>query len=385
MLVAVAGGNLQGVEVAYLARKAGWDVLVVDKNPEAPASGMCHWFVHQDLREEQHLGALFAKADLLIPALENDAALASLARCARTNDIPFAFDPAAYAVSSSKQTSDSLFVRSGIPVPLSWPDCSLPVIVKPSRASGSEDISIFHDREAVDNFLKQSQGEWVAQAYMQGPTYSLEVLGRNGDYLLPQVTDLHMDEQYDCRAVTAPTLLAPGLVAAFEKLSLEIAQLIELNGLMDVEVVASNGELRVLEIDARFPSQTPTAVYHSTGFNMVEALGNLFMHGHMPSMPVPSFPEQGHARGVVYEHIRVTGNALEFRGEHIMSQAGSLHRVQDFFGADEAITNYREGRDQWVATLIVIGKDRQAAIHKRNQVLDTIKRDFKLKGNIAKL
>lgn len=385
MLVAVAGGNLQGVEVAYLARKAGWDVLVVDKNPEAPASGMCHWFVHQDLREEQHLGALFAKADLLIPALENDAALASLARCARTNDIPFAFDPAAYAVSSSKQTSDSLFVRSGIPVPLSWPDCSLPVIVKPSRASGSEDISIFHDREAVDNFLKQSQGEWVAQAYMQGPTYSLEVLGRNGDYLLPQVTDLHMDEQYDCRAVTAPTLLAPELVAVFEKLSLEIAQLIDLNGLMDVEVVAGNGELRVLEIDARFPSQTPTAVYHSTGFNMVEALGNLFMHGHMPSMPAPPFPEQGHARGVVYEHIRVTGNALEFRGEHIMSQAGSLHRVQDFFGADEAITNYREGRDQWVATLIVIGKDRQAAIHKRNQVLDTIKRDFKLKGNIAKL
>ena len=245
MLVAVAGGNLQGVEVAYLARKAGWDVLVVDKNPEAPASGMCHWFVHQDLREEQHLGALFAKADLLIPALENDAALASLARCARTNDIPFAFDPAAYAVSSSKQTSDSLFVRSGIPVPLSWPDCSLPVIVKPSRASGSEDISIFHDREAVDNFLKQSQGEWVAQAYMQGPTYSLEVLGRNGDYLLPQVTDLHMDEQYDCRAVTAPTLLAPELVAVFEKLSLEIAQLIDLNGLMDVDVVVSDGELRV--------------------------------------------------------------------------------------------------------------------------------------------
>jgi pyrrolysine biosynthesis protein PylC len=257
------------------------------------------------------------------------------------------------------------------------------VIVKPSRASGSEDISIFDDREAVDNFLKQSQGEWVAQAYMHGPTYSLEVLGRNGNYLLPQVTDLHMDEQYDCRAVTAPTLLAPGLVAAFEKLSLEIAQLIELNGLMDVEVVASNGELRVLEIDARFPSQTPTAVYHSTGFNMVAALGNLFMHGHMPSMPVPPFPEQGHARGVVYEHIRVTGNALEFRGEHIMSQAGSLHRVQDFFGADEAITNYREGRDQWVATLIVTGKDRQAALLKRNQVLKTIKQEFCLESRIS--
>ena len=294
MLVAVAGGNLQGVEVAYLARKAGWDVLVVDKNPNVPASGLCHWFVQQDLREEENLGALFAKVDLLIPALENDAALASLTRCARSIDIPFAFDPAAYAVSSSKQVSDDLFARWGIPVPQAWPHCSLPVIVKPSRASGSADITIFNDKAAVDDFLRQTKGEWVAQAYMQGPTYSLEVLGRHGNYFLPQVVDLHMDEQHDCRAVTAPSLLPSELVAAFEKISLEIARQIDLNGLMDVEVVESQGELRVLEIDARFPSQTPTAVYHSIGFNMVAALGELFMHGHVSSVPHPV-----NARGVI--------------------------------------------------------------------------------------
>ena len=379
MLVAVAGGNLQGVEVAYLARKAGWDVLVVDKNPEAPASGMCHWFVQQDLREEQGLGALLAKADLLIPALENDAALASLTRCARDNDIPFAFDPAAYAVSSSKQTSDNLFARSGIPVPPAWPHCSLPVIVKPSRASGSEDITIFHDRVALGEFLENAGGEWVAQSYVAGLTYSLEVMGRGGDYYLPQVTDLHMDQQYDCRAVTASSLLAPELVAKFEKISLEIAHLIDLNGLMDVEVVESYGDLMVLEIDARFPSQTPTAVYHSTGFNMVEGLGNLFLHGRTPSLP-------GHpARGVVYEHIRVAEGLLAFSGEHIMSHAGPLRRVPGFCGAHEALTNYREGRDQWVATLIVIGNDRQAAVHKRNQVLDTIKGEFNLRGKVPKL
>jgi pyrrolysine biosynthesis protein PylC len=30
--VAIIGGNLQGVEAAYLARKAGYQVLVIDKN-----------------------------------------------------------------------------------------------------------------------------------------------------------------------------------------------------------------------------------------------------------------------------------------------------------------------------------------------------------------
>ena len=380
MLVAVAGGNLQGVEVAYLARKAGWDVLVVDKNAGVPASGLCHWFVQQDLREEKHLGDLLANVDLLIPALENDAALASLARCARSLDVPFAFDPAAYAVSSSKKASDDLFACSGIPIPAVWPHCSLPVIVKPSRASGSAGITIFNDKTAVEDFLKETDGEWVVQAYMQGPTYSLEVLGRHGNYFLPQITDLYMDEQYDCRAVTAPSLLPAELAAAVERISLEIARLIDLNGLMDVEVVARNGDLRVLEIDARFPSQTPTAVYHSTGFNMVEALGNLFMHGSLPSAP-----DKANARGVVYEHIRVSGGALGFAGEHIISNAGPLRRVPGFYGADEAITNCGEGRADWVATLIVTGKHRQAAIDKRKQVLEAIKQDFSLEGTIAAL
>jgi heterodisulfide reductase subunit A-like polyferredoxin len=37
MLVAVVGGNLQGVEATYLARKAGWEVILIDKNSNAPA------------------------------------------------------------------------------------------------------------------------------------------------------------------------------------------------------------------------------------------------------------------------------------------------------------------------------------------------------------
>ena len=380
MLVVVAGGNLQGLEVTYLARKAGWDVLVVDKNAHVPASGMCHWFVEQDLREEKNLGALFAKADLLIPALENDAALTALSRCTQSNRIPFAFDSAAYEVSSSKKASDDLFVRSGIPIPQTWPQCSLPVIVKPSDASGSAGITIFNDRASVDDFLMQNTGDWVAQAYVEGPTYSLEVLGGHGNYCVPQVTDLYMDEQYDCKAVTAPTLLSAELVSDFKMISLEIAGLIDLNGLMDVEVVESDGKLRVLEIDARFPSQTPTAVYHSTGFNMVEALGELFLHGN-----VPSAPKQGNAKGVIYEHLYVSGGILGFAGEHIISTAGPLHLVPGFCGADEAITNYAEGREEWVATLIVIGKDLQAATEKRNRVLTAIKHDFGLEGRISSL
>ena len=36
--VGVVGGKLQGVEATYLARKAGWEVVVIDQDPNPPAS-----------------------------------------------------------------------------------------------------------------------------------------------------------------------------------------------------------------------------------------------------------------------------------------------------------------------------------------------------------
>ena len=39
MLVAVVGGNLQGIEAAYLAKKAEWQVLTIDRKAVVPAAG----------------------------------------------------------------------------------------------------------------------------------------------------------------------------------------------------------------------------------------------------------------------------------------------------------------------------------------------------------
>jgi pyrrolysine biosynthesis protein PylC len=82
--------------------------------------------------------------------------------------------------------------------------------------------------------------------------------------------------------------------------------------------------------------------------------------------------------GVIYEHIRVSPQLVEVSGEHIMAGKDELHLEQDFFGADEAITNHAAGRKNWVATLIVSDTDRQAAWDKRNSVIDDIKKKFKI-------
>jgi pyrrolysine biosynthesis protein PylC len=373
VLVAIAGGNLQGVEAAYLSQKAGWDVLVMDCKPAVPAKGLCQSFVQLDVTSEKDLAQVLRDVDLVIPALENDAALACLDRVTRNNGIPFAFDSAAYAISSSKIKSEQLFKKSDVPTPARWPKCKFPVVAKPDRGSGSQGVKIFNNITELQDTLKPPSPEWLIQEFIPGPSYSLEVIGVPDRYITPQVTDLAIDGQYDCKRVTAPSNLAGALISEFEALSLILAEAINLNGIMDVEVILHEDELKVIEIDARLPSQTPTAVYWSKGLNMVQILGELFLN-RRSNLP----PDSGHGYGVIYEHLRVSSNHLEIAGEHIMSGTEALHVYTDFFGADEAITNYARNRQDWVATLIVVEENIEVAREKRNSIIADIRKTFKL-------
>jgi len=146
VLVAVAGGNLQGVEAAYLARKAGWEILVIDRKPTVAASGLCNSFAQLDMTSGKDLAHVLNGVDLVLPALENDAALACLDRVTRNKGIPFAFDPAAYAISSCKIKSEQLFEQRGAPTPARWPTCKFPVIAKPNQGSGSQGVTLFNNK-----------------------------------------------------------------------------------------------------------------------------------------------------------------------------------------------------------------------------------------------
>jgi pyrrolysine biosynthesis protein PylC len=94
--------------------------------------------------------------------------------------------------------------------------------------------------------------------------------------------------------------------------------------------------------------------------------------------------QSGDIRGVVYQHIHVRPELLEVAGEHLMYHAGPLHIRRDFFGADEAITNYREGANEWVATLIILAADRTSALEKRDAIVAGIRDTFHLGTYIDK-
>jgi len=371
MLVAVVGGNLQGVEATYLARKAGCEVILIDKNSNAPASGLCDYFVKGDVTETGSHFHILQQADIIIPALENLPALRTLQRKSKETGTPLAFDSHAYTVTSSKLQSNLLFSRLGIAIPEPYPECKFPVIVKPDASSGSRGVHIFEEISVLNNFISQTKNmnSWVIQKFVPGPSYSLEVIGSPGNYIALTVTDLFMDAQFDCKRVTVPSELSSAFVKQFEKISLLIAEKLALTGIMDVEVIEHEGSLKVLEIDARLPSQTPAAVFWSTGINMVALLGQLYLKGKIKTKP-DMYPP----RFVIYEHLSVSKEKIEVAGEHIMSRAGPLTCYQNFFGAVEAITNYHPGRKNWVATMIYAGNDRNAVQQKRETTLENIRR-----------
>ncbi len=112
-------------------------------------------------------------------------------------------------MSSSKRASNRLFRKLGLELPREWPECGLPVLVKPDGLSGSRGVRVFREQEALRSWLASPRDPeaWVAQEYLEGPSYSIEVLGSPGAYRPLQVTALDMDAGYDCKRVRAPAPL----------------------------------------------------------------------------------------------------------------------------------------------------------------------------------
>ena len=269
-----------------------------------------------------------------------------------------------------------IFEELGLSIPVALPQCKVPVLAKPAQGCCSKGVRVFQDLDSLENGFSPEvpPPDWVLEEFLDGSQHSLEVVGRPGNYRALQVTDLYVDQDFDCKRVIAPSVLPLNLIEDFEELSLTIAEALNLHGIMDVEVIYSRGELKVLEIDARLPSQTPTAVYWSTNQNMIELLGGLY------ATPKDDFPPVGtSSSGAVYEHIHISGGSLKICGERIMTEEGPLDLRADFFGADEAITNFEPDKDPWVATLIFCGANRHEACEKRNRSIAEIVRRFEIK------
>jgi pyrrolysine biosynthesis protein PylC len=278
-------------------------------------------------------------------------------------EVPLMFDMEAYDLSSSKVRSNDMMRRLNIPMPGDWPECGFPVVVKPSGESGSTGVAKATTQQQLEEGMDRIRSigdDCVVQEFVEGPNISLEVIG-NGIEMVPLViTEVVLDDGYDCKMVRSPYgKLDLDTERAFVAASEKMARHMTLNGIMDVEAIVKDGSPKVLEIDARIPSQTPAAVLGSSGINIMSILADSFVKGKLER---PSPTQNGAA---FYEHIVVSGKTMRSCGEGEFAAVDRPKLMTGLFRSDEMITDYEPGKKRWRATVINSGPSEEAAWHKR--------------------
>jgi len=215
------------------------------------------------------------------------------------------------------------------------------MFAKPSGSNSSKGVLGLDTEEEYQVSLQVPREDWIVQEFVEGPAYSLAVIGTGGSFRGLQVTDLKRDASCDCKRVLASTDLSPHFAKELESIAITIARTVRLKGIMNVKVVLLEGFLRNLETSAKLPSQTPSAVYKLTGQNILEWMCEVFLAGRLPGISVEA------QSAVIYEHICVHGGVLEIAGAQVMTKAGPLRYCEGFFGADEAPTNFEPSRASW--------------------------------------
>jgi pyrrolysine biosynthesis protein PylC len=227
--------------------------------------------------------------------------------------------------------------------------------------------AVTNDEEMVSalNRVKDLGDIPVVQEFVSGKSVSIEVIGNGEKARSYPTTEVILDSNYDCKMVLCePNILPEEDNEMFSLIGKRVAEETGLKGLMDVEAIYTKKGLRVLEIDARIPSQTPAAVWAATDINLLEE----FVFSAMGK----DTGKKSIGECSAYEHYLVENNSLITCGEKVFGKVTGPRFEPRFFGADEAITDYLPGKDAWRATVITKGKNAAEVLKKRKIFINNL-------------
>jgi pyrrolysine biosynthesis protein PylC len=371
----IVGGALQGIEATYLAREAGIETVVVDRWQSAPALSLADEPHVLDVVQEPVAALrLFDSCDAVIPTNDDPETLAFLGKLFRRTRVPLLHDFKAYETGSSKICSNRFLGEIGMPLPRPWPECGCPAIVKPSIEGSISRVSRVDWPDQVPAAISKARdrdGDYVIQEFVEGPIISIEVVSDGSEPIPLVTTETSIDENYDCKMVISPFQEEKFDFKRFEDIGTMIALGLDLRGIMKVEAIVSGGITKILGIKAGIPTQTPTAVYQSSGLNVISMLIDIFVKGISPSRA----PTRD--RVCTYEHLIFDQGILYSLGEGVIigkNGTGHLEILKNWFGFDQVITDYHRNSQKWVAMAMCIGDDLKEVRRKRikalNQVMD---------------
>lgn len=197
-IICLIGGKLQGFEAAYLSKKAGIKILLVDKNPQALIRNYVNEFHCFDItREPEKLIEISKRVDALLPVNENLECIEFLNSMKEKFSCPILFDFEAYRISRDKRISKRYFASIGVPAPQDNP-LQPPYFVKLPCESSSAGARVIYDEKE----LKDLEPGMLLEEYVEGEVVSLEVVGDGWNFAVVKETLVHIDGTYDCHMVT---------------------------------------------------------------------------------------------------------------------------------------------------------------------------------------
>ena len=206
----------------------------------------------------------------------------------------------------------------------------------------------------------------VIQEFVHGKSVSIEVIGDGRRVRAFVTTEVVLDSNYDCKMVRCfPDILSEDQDRDFREIGENVAAAIGLTALMDVEAILTPKGLRVLEIDARIPSQTPAAIYIATGVNLLEELVT-------SSLGSPAGRVSSGGSGI-YWHLHFRDGTLRTTGEKEFGKVRGPKMGSGLFGSDRYISDYVPGAKEWHGTFMVSGSTPDEAEARRLSVLERIR------------
>jgi pyrrolysine biosynthesis protein PylC len=187
------------------------------------------------------------------------------------------------------------------------------------------------------------------------------------------VTEVVVGDDYDCHRIVAPAAIDAAVGTMIHDMALQIGRRLDMQGIFDIELIMYKGIPHVLEIDARFPSQTPIAIYHATGLNLFEETARVFLE-----QRVPGHPPARKAGCSILQHVRVNpradGSTVEPIGECQLRYAGPFTPTLRFAGVESMLESTGEDGMRYV-TLIASGTSHETVDETMRRALRALAED----------
>lgn len=326
MNLTIIGGGLQGLELCYLAKKAGIKTTLLDKKESPIAKNIADDFKKIDItKSPQKLRKISNNHQHIIPATENHKTLKFLKKGFNNQKTLFDFENF-FLTSNKKKMYKKLSKNTKIP-PNSTKSKEFPLIVKPIHGSGSKGIKKISNEKKLEKIKSEKDlNKFLVQKYLKGKQYSTEAIVKNNELYTYQTTLLEFKKNYGCCRIVCSPKIPKKIIKKQKRVIKNINKSFNnISHLFDVQTIFYGSQIYVIEINARSPSQTPISVYWSTGINLLKQLIKPSNYSYIKEKPV------------ILEHFKSTKNGTKIINESKLLQ-GSDYKIKDKIkGCKEAI------------------------------------------------